>query len=183
MSNERQISELVNAISERTLEQEVIILKKRIQRTYTPSFIMGYCATDISTFEQVVRYTQEQVTQYAQQPLEVTLNPNLRNLRDYFLLRKEEMQSTARDIILVKARGFERLSALNAQSGIRYRVAHDYDQGLCEDEKNTFIGLDKKVLVITHIDPSSGEEAYEVAVRSACQSQFKSFLYEFKKVA
>ena len=91
------------------------------------------------------------------------------------------MQSSAGVIVLAKVRGFERLSALDSQLGISFRVAHDYDQDVCEGQKDTFAGLTKKVLVITQIDPSSGRNSYKAAVRSACQSQFKSFLYEFRK--
>ena len=85
MSNSESISELVNAISQETLGQEVIMLKRRIQRSEIPFFIMGYCAADSSTFEQVARYIQEQLTpQATQQPMEITLEPNQRNLEIIF---------------------------------------------------------------------------------------------------
>ncbi|MBI4144228.1 hypothetical protein HY486_03190 [Candidatus Woesearchaeota archaeon] len=181
MRDHQSVAKLVNALSGRTLEQEVSMLNTNIQTARPPSFIMGYCAADASTFEQVFRYIQEKVAPQAQHPMEVVLEPDLRNLREYFLQHKEEMQSATGGMVLVKVKGFERLSALATQSGISYRVAHDYDQDVCEDSKVTFAGLAKKVLVITHIDLSSGKDAYDAAVQSACQSKFKSFRYEFKE--
>ncbi len=179
MDNFSSVSELVNAISENTLKEEVGMLRRKIQRKDIPSFMMGYCASDTPTFERVVEYIQEQVAPQAQQPLEITLEPKLTNLKDYFLLHKEELQSATGDIFLVKARNFESLRVLELYKHA-FRAAHDYDQDVCEDAKSKFKGLNKKVLVITHIDPSKGKELYERAVRSAVTSQFKSFLYEFR---
>ena len=179
MSSDGTIAEIVNSIGELTLEQEVTFLKKIMQRSATPSFIMGYCAAKTSTFERVARYIQEQVGSQSQ-PIELTLEPMHGNLIFDFLHHKGEMQSSAGDVVFVKVSGFEKLSALNPESGIADRIAHDYDQDVCEGKKGRFDDIHKKIIVITHINPSGGEEAYEAAVRSACGSQFRSFLYEFK---
>ncbi|MDP3026920.1 MAG: hypothetical protein Q8N63_04375 [Nanoarchaeota archaeon] len=175
-----KISGLVNAISRDTLENEAILLKRRIELSNAPAFIMGYCASDSETFEEVVRYLQEQVA-VQHQPLEVTLEPNQRNLISYFLEHTRELQSLYGEVALVKSRRFERLSGFSHQSKSASRVAHDYDQDVCQNQKSLFPNLLKKILVVTQIDPSAGRESYDMAVKSACQSRFKSFLYEFFK--
>jgi len=180
MGSNSPISKLVNAIHDETLELEVDMLKRRIQHTDTPSFFMGYCAAETSLFERVVKYMQDQVAPKVKQPMEIALEPDLRNLRGYFLQHIGELQAEVGDVVLVKVSGFEGLSSLNPGYGIAHRVAHDYDQDVCQNQDHTFKGLDKKVLVITYIDPSKGREAYELAVGSACNSQFKSFIYEFR---
>ena len=172
----KETSQLVEQISQETLKTNLTYLRRIVQRSHTPSFIMGYCAAKPDTFNKVFNYLQD--TFAIKNPLEVILNPNQRNLREYFLKHLEDLKSFKGGLGLVKALGFERLSALNY--GISYRIGHDYDQDVCENQKKTFKGLDKKIIVVTQINPSTvGEEDYNRAVVSASQSQFKSFLYEF----
>ncbi len=170
----------VNEMHGETLEKEVRILAQKIRRirtSDTPAFIMGYCAARDDIFEEVVEYIRQQLDISEQSTWIVHLEPSMFNLRDYFLNYKDELQSNLGDVLLVKVKGFEGLDALKTDLG--YRVAHDYDQDVCEGQKERYSGLTKKVVVITHIGHSAGSNGYAAALRSAAMSQFKSFLYEF----
>lgn len=176
----KSISQIINETSGDTLDRESNILKIKIECSIPPSFIMGYCAAQREIFEEACFYLKKQIAPNAS-TLEVNLDPHQRNLVGYFLENKEKMQKLEGEIILVKVKGFERLNTLGTwKFGTSFRIAHDYDQDVCESEKKKFAGLTKKVLVITQIDPFIGEQGYATALRSAFISQFKSFLYEFK---
>jgi hypothetical protein len=88
------------------------------------------------------------------------------------------LQTIPGEVAFVKVRGFDALRDLDSSMMI-HRLAHDYDQNVCEGQKERFRGLTKKVLAVTHIDSSS--KNYDSAVVSASQSHFKSFLYEFRE--
>lgn len=176
MINDELIPQLVN-YNKKTLEQEVNLLKIDIKLANNPPIILGYCATENSIYEQVVTYLQKQ-TNSKTKPLEINLKPDTRNLREYLLKNIKMINSLDSEIVLIKAKGFEKLSGL--QTDINYRFAHDYDQEIIEDTTNKFRELNHKIVVITQIDPSAGKDIYETAIKSALLSQFKFFLYEFK---
>jgi hypothetical protein len=181
MEDEKSTAELVNAMTNESLAHEMLHLERRVQRT--PNlFVMGYCASDPQTFERVSEYLQGRVAPQLQAPLEVNLVPRFqRNLRPYVREHIGDIQASGGGIAVIKARGFESLKFLNPEYCISERLAHDYDQDVIQSQEQfEAIGLTNKTLIITHIDSTKDKNAYELAVRSACNSQFKSFLYEFE---
>lgn len=66
------------------------------------------------------------------------------------------------------------------------RIAHDYDQNFAQNKMLVDLFNDKKIIVITHIGFSCGEDlydvsVYDVSVRSACSSGFKDGIIEVKE--
>ncbi len=146
-----------------------------------PIFIMGYCASNDRNFEKFTEYLREYIGIDKKSVREVELSLNTYDLTGYFLEHKDELKNLLGDIIMIKARGFERQKGL--QPGYGGRRAHDYDQDVVEGFHHRKVregikGLNKKIVVVSHIGYSQGKELYEAGVKSALQSQFKEFFFE-----
>jgi hypothetical protein len=147
-----------------------------------PIFTMGYCASNNENFERFTEYVREYIGIDKKSVREVELTPDTPDLADYFIGHKDELKNLPGEIIMVKARGFEKQDRL--QLGYGGRRAHDYDQNVVEGFHFTrelikgIKGLDKKIVVVTHIGYSKGKEFYDAGVKSALQSQFKKFFFE-----
>jgi hypothetical protein len=183
------IADVVDVIYSRKLSEHVAELRRRIHRSEPPCFIMGYCAANTTTFRSVSAYIRQQVSPQLQRPhIEIALNPELLDLRAKFCEMKYYMQSLKENVVFIEVTGFERLNAIAYETGASMggritpcepRIAHDYDQRVCEDSKKIFSGLRKNVVVVTQINPDPCLTTYKGAVRSALQSQFKAFLLEY----
>lgn len=86
--------------------------------------------------------------------------------------------------ILLIVKGFEE-TVSNAPEDILTRFGHDWDQDIVEDAKNTdlgklYNGMGKHLVIVTTIGFSSGRNAYEKAVKTACASDFKGGIVELE---
>ena len=180
MNNNKNISKLVNMISNRTLEEEVKRVFDCVELSTKPSLIMGYCASNNETFDNVTDYLLKELSLSKNNYIEIGLTPEMRNLRGYISDNKHILQKNQNEVMMFKVKGFEQLNGFDIKESDYYlRVAHDYDQESIEKLNEDFPDLNKKIVIITHIGHSAGQKNYDKAVRSACQSQFKTFLYEF----
>ncbi len=145
---------------------------------------MGYLACRDKTFGEACDYIGDELDISKDNVKEVKLRREMSNLGDYFLESIPEFNACAGETVIVKTEGFEKLERLQVDWSTfmidQGRAAHDYDQGVIENQKETYKDLKKKVLVITHIGYSRGKDGFEKAATSAEQSQFRHFVYEFK---
>ncbi len=169
-----KISDIKEDFTRNTLSELVSRLELIIQLEKAPAFIMGYCATTNEIYNAVVAYLKEELDLASE--LSVELSRDLCSLKDYFKEHISELNNLSGDVVLVTARGFERLRDLEFAT----RVAHDYDQEIIERREEKFKGLAKKVVVVTHIGYSEGQERYTQAVISASASQFCHFLWKIE---
>jgi hypothetical protein len=190
MENYDGFGNLEGKVHEGTISERVRHLKLHIDlddggmnpSPDAPIFTMGYCASNNRNFERFSEYVREYIGIDKKSVREVELDPRTRSLIDYFIEHKDELKNLPGEIIMVKARGFEKQYGLELRD--EGRRAHDYDQDVVEGFhltdrlKKSIKGLDKKIVVVTHIGYSKGKEFYEAGVKSALQSQFKKFFFE-----
>ncbi|MBU3912804.1 MAG: hypothetical protein KKB21_01570 [Nanoarchaeota archaeon] len=173
------IGSLVDKRNGDTLEEHVTVLRRIVERAEMPAFITGYCTAEDEIYLQVTDFIQHQLKIPSQAVREIELQRNMRNLSDYFREHKAELQACPADVLLVRARYFERV-LYGVLKGGQGRMAHDFDQDIGENQnKRRHAGLDKKIIVVSQISCSEGKEMYDIALSSACASQFKGFIYRF----
>lgn len=176
-----EAGKLRDNIQRESLSELVLPFKRGIMRTKRPSFIIGYCASSSEVYEQVAGYVQEVLSIPEENVLITNVNPLLTSLKDYFTLEREHIERLAGELVLVRAKGFELNKWLTTSNWGRF--AHDFDQELAEPTGSGrfYKGVEKKIIVLTHIGHEKMDDGsclYDIAVRSACQSQFKQFLFE-----
>ncbi len=178
-------SDLVDIISGEPLDEELKTLSIRLELEDASSFIFGYCASDEKTYHAV----SQRIQKLFSIPPESVLNHEYQhkefNLNLYLNQNKELISSLPSEIVLINVSGFERDAGFgdDMSYSTQIRRAHDYGQDVKEPVKlgeSPLCDLDKKVIVLTHIDPLYGREKYERALKSALSSQFKDFVYEIK---
>lgn len=176
----KNISRLVD-VHGITLEENLKELSSIVEFTNHPKIFSGYVAADTQTFDAVSRYIKDQISPQQKKSIITNIPNHERGLIAYFINNLEDIQSRVDgNTLVIKARGFEKLEALDPKHEITYRIAHDYDQGI-SDYSFARIILNKKIVVVTQIDPASGEHLYNLALDSAIHSQHRTFCYIFKK--
>src|SRR3989344_8461651 len=155
-----KIASLENKVGNDVMSYEVRKLSFLLYNASQP-FLMGYCASDDITFDAVADYVKEQLGINSVRSVE--FDPSKLDLCDYFRSNLDLLNGEEGDVILIKVNGFEKHRAFAAslfkdnpraleQEAYSIRVAHDYDQNLIEN--NGWGGLNKKIVVLTHIDNS-----------------------------
>lgn len=129
--------------------------------------------------------------------IQIEIEPQKIDLVDKF--KSEEMQDKIRKMegrrVLVIARGFEkRMQHLidTEDENLVARAGHDWDQNMTEESaaaltmgkrketvQDLYRKIGKETIIMTTIDKSSGDDAYENAAGSASSSDFKSGIIEF----
>lgn len=173
MKEENDIGKLVESMTSDPLSDLVPSIRRAVERSWKSSFICGYIASDEEMYHLVANYMGKMLNVPDSNIHELKIPPDIIGLRFYFEDHKEEYPGNPESVHLVKALGFERLNRVRT---ICHRAGHDYDQAY---ENSSWTG--PKILLITHIGFSLGDDMYEKAVDSATISQFKNFLWEIKK--
>ena len=171
--------DLEERISEAKLSELVERLKRIVSWEQAPAFIIGYCASDDKIFADVSDYVKQQLGIEEADVKYLEFEKEGLNLYGLLKQQKAELQSCKGDVLLVKVNGIERHPRF-PYDGDYLHTLHWLGQTVLQGQKQTFEGLTKKVVVIAHIGKSEGNVIYERAIKSALDSQFKHFFYEFE---
>jgi hypothetical protein len=170
------VSDIDNKISGEKLSDLLKKLKFKIKISPEKTIISGYFASDDQTFEQAVNYLAEELGIKGIE--HVQIDPESSSIADQLIKMKDDLNNYEGDTVLIAADGFETLSVFDSEDEGLARRGHDYDQNVIQHDPKAFEGLDKKIIILTHIGNSLGEQRYDRAIRSAVQSHFKEFIFE-----
>jgi len=160
-------------------------------------FSMFWAAGSREKMEVVLAYLARLFGVDEQNIIQIEIEPQKIDLVDKF--KSEEMQDKIRKMegrrVLVIARGFEKRMQhlIDAQDeNLVARAGHDWDQDMTEESaaaltmgkrketvQDLYRKIGKEIIIMTTIDKSSGDDAYENAAGSASSSDFKSGIIEF----
>ena len=184
--------ESIGNLIEKRSQEKLSSIINRIKRFWLgspiPYFFPGYIASDTETFDRVMEYIRQEFEISEDSVYELIIPENAANYLDLFINRKHEFSQNAGSILIIKAKGFAKTKKLILNPG---RTAHDFDQDLERFlpgvfEAYGFTGenrykweIEKRIIIASYIDVE--DDLYETALNSAGASDFKYFLWEFKK--
>ncbi len=181
---ELDIGELEEKMKGITLSDSVDLLMRIVSLEQAPAFIMGFCASSDERFSQVMDYIagRLQIKNDDVMRLDLKSLPYItsQNHIDYLKNNISRFNALPGDAALVAIDGFECMPSFNHRTIDNLREAHDFTQDVVQYRKSRFSGLNKKVVVVTHLGHSLGDEIYSFALKSINQTdtRFVSFKYE-----
>ncbi len=159
-----------------TLEELVDALNTRVELSDAPLNIPGYCACSYADLEDVSAYVAQELAISPEDIYHIALNPATKPMyKLYDLLKDVHYNNLSSSTKLVLATGIEQFNIVSF---------HGYDQSMVQTigeqlERNP-PQIPKKIVVITNISPSHGQEKYHGLKEDARRiSQFKQFYWEF----
>ncbi len=170
-----RIGNYVNKIYNEKLSEQFKVIKTAVGlldiRKKSP-FRTGYCFSSKTVFDEVSEYFMQGMDITPEGLLELKLKVKEDIMRGIYRL-KDKTEKNQNPIVVVKCSGFGKLIE-NSPKDVRFRRGHDYDQDIKE---HPLFEPEKKVIIVSHIDKA--EKNYEEALRSALNSQFRDFIFEF----
>lgn len=186
-SNENMHSEVSNwrdAIGQECIKDVFRRWTKVIEWT-NRKFVQFYLACSDEKLDPFVQYMRDRLAIAEENILRFDVDVNKMDNTTKLKELKNDIEKKSGDLVLLIADRFEKQIDMLAQAKDIYSITrrgHDYDQNIQErkDLAKSFEGVEKKIIILTHIGKSCGEKIYEDALKSALLSQFRDGIMEIK---
>lgn len=143
-------------------------------------FAQFFIACPDEKINDIVSYLTERKGKSAQNTLKIEIDPRQHpgGIFDQLIELEKDIASTPGERVFIEVSGFEKLIKYWADRAPKslWRVAHDFNQEIAENYRRPrplSVPEGKKIIIITHISPSLGEETFKKSVQSALRSQFQ----------
>ena len=172
-----------NEIYHEPISERVTIWKRIVDRKVLP-FPRFYIACSDNKLPVILDYIAKKLDVSKDNIITVAAPQTyIHGIREQLSDMKDQIAATSGKRIIVIVNGFEKYfdSRVTPREQLDIgRVGHHYDQAIGENPKlrEMYAGVDKQIIVITHIGQSQGEQAYQDATASACGSHFSDGIIE-----
>lgn len=150
------------------------------------SFHRFYLACRDIEYDALASYIREKLDIKKHCVKRIDVDPECMDIVHQLLELRESIQRLQCKRVLILAYGFagiiKRVMAGNSSDYLLSRAGHDYDQNIAESLrlKKAYEGIKKKIIILTHVGYSFGNEVYDASLRSALGSQFRDGIIEIR---
>lgn len=184
MSN-LSVSTWINALYKRQISED--LRRWQIQLEWSDrNFHCFYLACQDAEYDALASYIRKKLGIEKSCVKKIIVDPKCIDIVRELLELQESIQRLQCKRVLILAHGFEgiikRVMASNGSDYVLSRAGHDYDQNVFESREleGAYRGIKKKIVILTHVGYSFGNEVYDVAFRSALGSQFRDGIIEIR---
>lgn len=183
--SEQSLGTWVNALYKRVISED--LQRWQMQLDWSDRrFHCFYLACQDIKYDALAHYIREKLDIKKNYVKRVDIDPKRIDIVYQLLKLQKSIRNMRCKRVLILAYGFEgmikRIMDSNDSDYILSRAGHDYDQNIAESLmlEEAYKGIEKKIIILTHIGYSLGSKIYDAAFRSALGSQFRDGIIEIR---